>query len=464
MEPFVSEPRISSASSGRGARWVVALGILSAMGYLYLFRLSYEALRPNANEAIYITHFLLVYAILFVLYLLLIAPIVRAPGMDRRVLWYALGFCLLFRAILLPSEPILNDDLYRCLWDGRMQTQGVNPYRYAPVAPDLEHLRTENWERIGDPLLPTVYPPTPQYVFLLSTLIYPDSAVGMKLILLCFDIGAIFLLLWALPLLGRPPEWCLIYAWSPLVLKEIANSGQVVAVSACLLALLIGLIAGNRRIAESVTLATLTLAQFWGALLVPLFHRVWPWRMFGLYLGVIALSCLPFLAPGVNVIEGYLADSLGQRFNAGLFDATDWLLRESLGLDPDEADLAARLAMAALILSIAAWQSIALSWREKPEDLVRAIWIVIGAILIGSPVMEPWYAVWALPLLCVFPHRAWILFSGLVVLAYWRYYDSTFPSWTTGAQYGPLFALLIWDSVRPSRRRLRIDSNGTSGD
>ena len=52
-----------------------------------------------------------------------------------------LGGALIFRLTLLPSTPTLSDDIFRYIWDGRVQLAGINPYLYAPDDPALYHLR-----------------------------------------------------------------------------------------------------------------------------------------------------------------------------------------------------------------------------------------------------------------------------------------------------------------------------------
>src|SRR6056297_1967361 len=44
---------------------------------------------------------------------------------------------LLLRLAYLPVGPGLTDDLFRYIWDGWLQWEGVNPYRYAPSNPAL---------------------------------------------------------------------------------------------------------------------------------------------------------------------------------------------------------------------------------------------------------------------------------------------------------------------------------------
>jgi hypothetical protein len=48
-----------------------------------------------------------------------------------------------FRAELVDQTPYLSSDVYRYIWDGRVQASGINPYRFLPTAPQLAHLRDD---------------------------------------------------------------------------------------------------------------------------------------------------------------------------------------------------------------------------------------------------------------------------------------------------------------------------------
>jgi hypothetical protein len=60
------------------------------------------------------------------------------------------------------------------------------------------------------------------------------------------------------------------------------------------------------------------------------------------------------------------------------------------------------------------------------------------------------------PYLAVYPNRAWLLLTGLVVISYAVLIGAgpdsnqwVEPWWTRPAQYLPFFALLAWDGLRP---------------
>src|SRR5262245_36827702 len=65
---------------------------------------------------------------LFCAYLAAVWLALRRPpaaGRESGTLAVVLGFGLLFRLILLPTPVYLSSDLYRYLWDGRVQLAGV---------------------------------------------------------------------------------------------------------------------------------------------------------------------------------------------------------------------------------------------------------------------------------------------------------------------------------------------------
>src|SRR6185369_9777109 len=127
-----------------------------------------------------------------VLYLIAAWLIVRNRG-GRGTVVLVLIFAGLFRLSILFAPPYLSDDIYRYVWDGRVQAAGINPYRYIPAAPELAHLRDNviypkinrrDWAH-------TIYPPSAQAVFFLTTRI-SESVVWMKATMLIFELVTIW--------------------------------------------------------------------------------------------------------------------------------------------------------------------------------------------------------------------------------------------------------------------------------
>jgi len=73
---------------------------------------------------------------------------------------------VLSRMLLLPAVPSLSTDAYRYVWDARVSSVGIDPYAYAPVAPEVEGLRDANiYPRLNHSTWHTVYPPVAQAFF-----------------------------------------------------------------------------------------------------------------------------------------------------------------------------------------------------------------------------------------------------------------------------------------------------------
>ena len=62
----------------------------------------------------------------------------RAPT-ARSTFVLGLVFAGLFRVAPLTTDTYLSTDLYRYIWDGKMQANGVNPNRFVPGDWHLEH-------------------------------------------------------------------------------------------------------------------------------------------------------------------------------------------------------------------------------------------------------------------------------------------------------------------------------------
>jgi hypothetical protein len=241
---------------------------------------------------------------------------------GRRALRIVLGFAVTYRLLLLPSWPIQETDYYRYLWDGRVTLHGHNPYQYSPYQVDTlptltaeppadlaalgqlanqsETLRTV-FDRVHHRAVPTAYPPAAQAVFAVSAALSPADAplwlhiLIWKTLLLAFDLGTLGLLILLLRRLGLPASWCLAYAWCPLALKEVANSGHFDAIAiffTTLAALALVSIARNGNDTKHPTFAAAFLATA------------------ALALGILAKTYPLVLIP---VVSAYLVRRLGGR-------------------------------------------------------------------------------------------------------------------------------------------------------
>lgn len=140
----------------------------------------------------------------------------------------------LMRLFLLPLSPELTDDVYRYLWDGKMQHEGINPYRFAPNDPRLaQYWDRMEFEEMNSPAFFTAYLPVTQVGFYLSTF-FDDWRWNYYLLKFLFAIAEFLTVL----ILARflSPKQLILYAWHPLILVEFAGQAHSEALMLPLLA------------------------------------------------------------------------------------------------------------------------------------------------------------------------------------------------------------------------------------
>jgi hypothetical protein len=402
--------------------------------------------------------------VLFLIYLAGAWMVLRAPRHGDRpreeralILWAA----LVFRIILLPAPPSLSDDIYRYIWEGELQLEGMNPYQYAPSDPAIVSHRDRIYEGINNKHLPAIYPPVTQWAFAAGALI-GRSPLAMKTIFVAADMALILMLGALLRALRVPSARILIYAWNPLAVVEVAGSGHNDSLALFfLVASTLGII-GKRRVLSMTALAAAALSKLFPVALLPLFaRRVRPWHLL-VPPALMAACYLPYLSAGENLFRSVTEYAQRWRFNDSIFAVLVWAIDGS-GLSTaaeawaDARHLPAFYAqphmiargVAALIALSALALLMARQWKSGAEPS-RAIFLFTGIVLILQPTMHPWYLLWILPWLTIHPSLAWIALTGLAPLAYLE------AGWVPWAEYLPFFALLAAQRLVTPEFRNRV--------
>ena len=235
------------------------------------------------------------------LYAAAVALVLRAQTPGRRTLAAVLLLAAAMRFVTILPPPLLSTDVYRYVWDGRVQAAGINPYLHLPAAPELLPLRDAasgpaaiypNINRAY--YAPTIYPPFAQAIFAAVALAWP-GVWGMKAAMLAFDAlaaGAGLLLLRAA---GLPPGRVLIYAWNPLVVWEFAGGAHIDAAAAGLSALAILAAVRLRPALAGGALGLAVLCKLLPAALFPALWRRWDLRT--------PLACAAVIAVGLRLLQ-----------------------------------------------------------------------------------------------------------------------------------------------------------------
>src|SRR5262249_32407703 len=124
------------------------LGLLSVCIYRVNFRLGEVLVQFGilVTPPQSIVSYLIQLFPLTVFYLLALGLAARAQREDGKTLVpEILLFALVFRLSLVPMETSLSSDIYRYIWDGRVQAAGkMNPYLYPPADNHLPPLPAQH--------------------------------------------------------------------------------------------------------------------------------------------------------------------------------------------------------------------------------------------------------------------------------------------------------------------------------
>ena len=298
------------------------------------------------------------------------------------------------RLAVLAAPPYLSSDIYRYVWDGRVAAAGINPYRYIPANPQLEHLRDpEIFPEINrNNYAPTIYPPLAEAIFLMATRI-SETVTAMKAAMVGFEAIAIVLLLRLLVAGGLPAERIVIYAWHPLPVWEFAGSGHIDAALLMLVALALW---SRRRLDNWLTglvLAGAVLVKIYPAVLFPALYRRWDRQMPATFIGFIVLAYLPFLGIGWGVfgfLPGYLAEENLTGTGAGFYL---WSLVQTI---PPLSQLPVFVYAAAAIVSLGGVAVWAAFGRVTTQRYVIGAAALAGLFMLFLSPHYPWYFAWLL--------------------------------------------------------------------
>jgi hypothetical protein len=375
----------------------------------------------------------------------LVAVLTFEKYVLRRTALFFWGGAIALRLAMLSCWP--GDDIWRSIWEGRIQVQGYNPYRLAPLSIALQPSRDEMWPRITQPEFAAIYPPGAELIFAGMAALSP-SVLAFKLLFVSADLVTA----WLIVRLCRenahgeraphPHVAAAWYAWNPAVAYAFAGGGHYDSLMLCALTGAIWVLVRWRGLSPAVNAPVVpdgnevasahpSIAREWlrafssalllgiaGALkvvpffLLPAWFLATRWSSAVLLGAVVLPAALCFLYGGIATVFTPLIAFVG----ATRFQDLVWWAIERL----TAPDLFQRNWPIAAILMVAC---ILVAVRFRRDWRRCALWIM-GLTLVLSPVLNPWYVTWILPLAVWQRVRAWTVLS-----------------------LSALFSFLLWDST-----------------
>ncbi|MBW1698406.1 MAG: hypothetical protein JRK26_16575 [Deltaproteobacteria bacterium] len=373
--------------------------------------------------------------VLFFLYLFSFLPFAYALFTGARVEMSARMIFLTaiaFRLTLLASFPVFSDDIFRYLWEGKMQLEGINPYLVPPADAITEPFRDQYWQHINHKTIATIYPPLSQVFFrLIMGVAY--NLYFFKAVLIALDLAVMVFLYFIAKNRLVSLHRLLIYGWHPLVIIEISGSGHQDVIGIFFLTGCVYFWQKRNLWKSSLMLIASFLSKLFPLMLFPLLLRnknKWPYLML---LALTIVFYLPFHGAGLEVFSGLGIYSSTWQANDSVFYVIHLLIKNQV---------MARIVVGVLFLMIYAYIYL------KGGEFTGASLAVLGGFMILSPTLHPWYVLWIIPLLVLLPDKAWLWLTMGVAIYYYiliDYFEQGLWQehlWIKGVIFIPFFILL----------------------
>lgn len=323
-----------------------------------------------------------------------------------------IGFAVLFRIIGGFTFPVLEDDFYRYLWDARMTIETGSPYGVAPADFFGTQHASEQFEVILDginyPFIETIYGPTSQWLFALAYLIAPGEIWALQALLGLIDLAIILLLL----KLAKPTS-VLLYAWSPLVIKEFVVTAHPDIAGVMPIVLALFMLKKRQFVSVGICMALACGVKIFAVMLLPFLLR-FEWKAWFAFLVTAALIAAPF-----GIKEAWLPEGLSSMSSDWLFNAPLYLLA-SITLGKWVSLSSVKLALIGT-LAVASASYLLFYLKKGPSVIAHQALrgdLLYAGLFLCAPVFNAWYLVWLLPFAVLRPSPwAWLA-SVTILLSY----------------------------------------------
>jgi hypothetical protein len=345
------------------------------------------------------------------------------------------AFAVQIAAISAP--PANSTDLFRYIWDGRVQAAGIDPYAYTPsdqalvslrneflwqpthvdhygdcvvTVPnpsDLAHQQTAGCTKINRAWVPTIYPPVAEAYFLGVQLVAPSdtSTTPIQAAGAACAIAITLILLFGLAKLGKDIRLAALWAWCPTVALEAGNNAHVDVLAVMFTALALLILARTRTrkrtVLGGVVLGLAIATKVTPVLVVPGLLRRRRWFLLGAsaMTAVVTVYIPHVIAVGSRVI-GYLPGYLNEEgYDSGSrFGLLDLVFKDK----PASA-------MAVLVLAATAYLVLR---HGDPDQPWHGAMIMTGVALAVTTPLYQWYALLLVMLVALDGQWEWLGFAA----------------------------------------------------
>lgn len=379
-----------------------------------------------------------------------------------------LSQAVFIRLLLIMALPQLSDDYFRFIWDGLVQVQGDNPYRFLPsaYASASDYMRSELLTQMNSPDYYSVYPPVLQWIWYgISSLVGEHTLYQVMLMragIILADIGVILMGKAILEKMGKSWRAISLYALNPLVIVELTGNLHYEGLMICfVLAGIWALMHWAKRVAQvwpallgggMIALGVMTKMVL--LLSLPAMLRKWGWWK-TILIGISSIGCIVGISLSrlnLDTLQA-LSQSLDLYFRNFEFNSSLYgLLKHFVGKEVPHytAEFIGPYITAAMCLGILA---IAIFRKAKSyEAYFVSLLFILSVHLLFSSTVHPWYVVNLIAISVFTRYRFAIVWSFLVVLSYHMYaLDYHQVWWVIGFEYLALLFYFIYELRQSSQ-------------
>ena len=374
-------------------------------------------------------------------------------------LWIIVAVGLISRVILIPSQPAIEDDYYRYLWDGAVTAHGYNPYVYSPEAAmnpadknvpgKIHQLAVESGDiikNINFPHVRTIYPVLSQLVFAIAYFIAPWQFWAWKVLLLLFDFALLFVLLKTLREVKLPLLFVVFYWLNPIVIHEFYNAAHMDLLALLFVSLSLYLSFKNKTWFAVIALALAAGFKLWPVVLLPLILRNL-WRdkkqlvkYAGAFTGLVLVLFIPVLLSSLDMSLGFIRYADKWVNNAAFYEIFTWLMQQAgslIGMGANSLALLNRLGILFVYLLLYIF-----ILRKSPINNLQFFnkaLLIVAVLYLISPTQFPWYYTWMVPLLVIRPKVSLLLYPFLLPLYQLNY----LADWIIYIEHIPILILFV---------------------
>lgn len=315
-------------------------------------------------------------------------------------IYFLISLAFLLRLSFLTTIPIGSDDVYRYMWDGKIQASGINPYLYVPNDARLNSYHSDLLpEALNFKEMKTIYFPLSQWLFYIGYNLSGESVWGYKLLLFLFELLTIAGLFQLLKKLKIDPKYSLLYALCPLPIFQFAVDAHLDGFGLPLLLFSLFFYMDNKKNFSAVLLGLSLSIKPIGLILVPIFFL--NEKNITDRVKIVVIPLIAFFAQFIfyifttNPFEAFFIFTKNWYFNGFVFNLLNAVFSNNQ--------------TSRLICGILLTLSLIPIYFSKRE-LIEKIYLAVLLLMIFSPVVHPWYITWVAVLLPFAQKRSGIYF------------------------------------------------------